>query len=156
MSPATPWQIEEMQAIHLPAVAALEVTSYQSPWSPAAFEHELHNNPFARNYVASGKGIAVAGYACVWLLEGELLINNLTVAAACRRQGLGRRMLGHLMDVGKQAACQSAVLEVRPSNEAALHLYRSLDFESVGSRPRYYRDGEDALILGRTLLEPRS
>ncbi len=148
------WQIAEMQSGHLATVADLELSCYQSPWSAAAFEHELQNNPFARNYVATGQGSGLAGYACIWLREGELLINNLTVASAFRRQGLGRHLLGHLMEVGRHAACHSAVLEVRPSNEAALHLYRSFDFEQLGSRPGYYRDGEDALILGRTLLEP--
>ena len=151
MSPAASWQIGEMQAADLAAVVELEASTYPSPWSLAAFEHGLHNNPFARNYVASSRRTGLAGYACIWLLEGEMLINNLTVARAHRRRGLGRQLLGYLIGVGRQAGCLKAVLEVRPSNGAALHLYRSFDFDSVGHHPGYYSDGEEALILGRPL-----
>ncbi len=141
-----------MRRADLPAVVELETDAYQSPWTRAAFEHELHNNPFARNYVASGQGTGLAGYACIWLLEGELFINNLTVANAHRRHGLGRALLSHLIEVARHVDCSSAVLEVRPSNEAALRLYRSFGFDAVGRRPSYYGDGEDALLLGRSLL----
>ena len=42
-------------------------------------------------------------------------------------------------------------LDVRPSNEAALRLYQGAGYRSTGRRPRYYHDGEDALLLERTL-----
>ena len=39
-------------------------------------------------------------------------------------------------------------LEVRRSNETAQHIYRSLGFQQVGVRKRYYEDnGEDALFM---------
>jgi ribosomal-protein-alanine N-acetyltransferase len=39
-------------------------------------------------------------------------------------------------------------LEVRASNHAAIALYRSLGFRSIGTRTAYYPDdGEDALIM---------
>jgi ribosomal-protein-alanine N-acetyltransferase len=40
---------------------------------------------------------------------------------------------------------------VRPSNQAALELYRAQGFRPLGRRRGYYQDGEDALILGRDL-----
>ena len=41
-------------------------------------------------------------------------------------------------------------LEVRTDNEAALALYRSLGFVSVGLRKRYYRvSGADAFTMRR-------
>ena len=42
-------------------------------------------------------------------------------------------------------------LEVRSRNAPAIALYRSLGFENEGVRPKYYRDGEDALVLGAAL-----
>jgi ribosomal-protein-alanine N-acetyltransferase len=47
-----------------------------------------------------------------------------------------------------EGGARSAHLEVRPSNEAALRLYRSAGFEEVLRRPGYYREpAEDALVM---------
>ena len=41
-----------------------------------------------------------------------------------------------------------ATLEVRPSNQVAIDLYRSFGFVVVGRRAGYYRDNaEDALLM---------
>jgi RimJ/RimL family protein N-acetyltransferase len=38
-------------------------------------------------------------------------------------------------------------LEVRPSNQAAQHLYRKYGFRFTGVHRGYYRDGEDAWLM---------
>ncbi len=44
-------------------------------------------------------------------------------------------------------------LEVRPSNAAALALYKKFGFKSCGRRPHYYLDnGEDAVIMWNMTL----
>jgi ribosomal-protein-alanine N-acetyltransferase len=40
-------------------------------------------------------------------------------------------------------------LEVASENDAALALYRSLDFQPSGRRKRYYPNGADAVVLTR-------
>ena len=39
------------------------------------------------------------------------------------------------------------ITNVRVSNAPAIALYKSFGFEEAGIRPRYYQDGEDALIM---------
>jgi ribosomal-protein-alanine N-acetyltransferase len=49
-------------------------------------------------------------------------------------------------------------LEVRPSNDIALRLYRSFGFAQIGVRPAYYQaeyGREDAVILAATLQSSR-
>jgi ribosomal-protein-alanine N-acetyltransferase len=42
-------------------------------------------------------------------------------------------------------------LEVRRSNDVAIHLYEREGFRTAGLRRRYYQDnGEDALVMWRT------
>ena len=42
-------------------------------------------------------------------------------------------------------------LEVRRSNDVAIHLYEREGFRAAGLRRRYYQDnGEDALVMWRT------
>jgi len=92
---------------------------------------------------AGGEGGAIVRGA---LDEVELLW--LAVAPERQRCGLGRRLLEAAIDwaEGREAAL---FLEVRESNSPALSLYREAGFVVAGRRARYYRDGEDALLLRR-------
>ncbi len=63
-----------------------------------------------------------------------------------RRKGFGRQLL---------AACEQGLethrvrLSLRKSNEAALELYLQAGYSHVDLWPKYYRDGEDALVMER-------
>lgn len=134
----------------LDAILAIEAQSFPSPWSRQNFLGEL-SHPHAHLLVAGPDPPApgeVWGYILFWLVIDEMHLLNLAVHPARRRQGLGRRLLTHALAVARRHQAVTAWLEVRPSNQPALQLYRSLGFVQVASRPRYYSDtGEDALIL---------
>jgi len=44
-------------------------------------------------------------------------------------------------------------LSLRPSNHAALQLYRRQGYVEVDRWPRYYRGGEDALVMEKNILQ---
>ena len=44
------------------------------------------------------------------------------------------------------------MLEVSAGNEAAIAFYVRRGFAELAPRPRYYRDGADALVLSRALI----
>jgi ribosomal-protein-alanine N-acetyltransferase len=74
------------------------------------------------------------------------------VDAAARRQALGARLLAFVLEtLSESTGLESLTLEVRPSNAAALALYARLGFAPVGRRQRYYRNGDDALVLQAAL-----
>jgi len=65
-----------------------------------------------------------------------------------RKRGLGKRLLAHALEEARRLGIERALLEVRPSNDAALALYASTGFAICGNRKKYYKDsGEDALVL---------
>ena len=90
------------------------------------------------------------GFLTAWLVAGELQIQDLAVSPAHRRHGIGRALLAHALREAQVQAAFSASLELRKSNQAALSLYQRLGFLVVGERPRYYPDGEAALLLSLT------
>ena len=73
--------------------------------------------------------------------------------SVCRSRqgfGLGRQLLQHLGEVARKAGGSQILLEVRPSNESALALYRKVGFEMIGRRKGYYpacNGREDALVM---------
>ncbi|RMD78948.1 MAG: GNAT family N-acetyltransferase, partial [Gammaproteobacteria bacterium] len=71
-----------------------------------------------------------------------------------RRRGHGGYLLRRLIQIAGRLGARTLFLEVRPSNAAALALYRRLGFEEVGRRRGYYpamEGREDALVLALAL-----
>ena len=150
--------IEPMSRRDIDDVMAIERESFRVPWPTEAFLDELRTSSYSRCLVSraqdgAGDSLAsarnpLAGYICYWILEGELMINNLAVAPAWRRRGIARSLLRHALAESRRLGCAAAYLEVRPSNQAAQALYAAEGFQPYGRRRGYYADtGEDALVL---------
>ena len=137
-----------MLAGDLPEVVAIEEAAFPVPWTFRNFLHEIEENPFACNLVVRSAAGKVEAYACAWIVDDEVRINNIAVRHGARGRGYGEALLRRLMDLAGRQGCGRATLEVRPSNLAALALYRKLGFRVVGRLKGYYSDShEDALVM---------
>ncbi|HSK22031.1 MAG TPA: ribosomal protein S18-alanine N-acetyltransferase [Egicoccus sp.] len=105
--------------------------------------------------VARSTDGAVVGFAMGFVLLDEAHVLDIAVAEPHRRQGIGRTLMDTLLDRVCERGATGVTLEVRRSNTAALALYRRLGFAVEGERPRYYPDGEDALLMWRRDREAR-
>jgi len=130
-------------------VLEIERASFSTPWSEASFRHELLDNPYSQLFVMKGTRVpGVVAYACVWIVDQELRINNIVVHPRWRLKGVGTRMLRFLLEHATRHGCVEATLEVRPSNEPAIHIYEKAGFQPVGRRKNYYMDTrEDAVVM---------
>lgn len=136
-----------MQARDLRAVMAIESRSYDFPWTEAIFRDCLRVGYYCQVLESDG---GVAGYGILSLGAGEAHILNLCIKPDLRGQGLGRRMLGHLLSYARRHHATAAVLEVRRSNHPAQELYKKTGFEQTGVRKNYYPaygGREDALVF---------
>lgn len=108
--------------------------------------------------------LALPGSIGLWLPENGLVLAHvaadeaeiltLCIVPAARRRGLGATLLaGAMAAVGARGAAAMS-LEVAEANPAARALYDRAGFARVGRRPRYYRDGGDALVLRRPVASP--
>jgi [ribosomal protein S18]-alanine N-acetyltransferase len=137
-------RIAPLREDHLPAVLALEALTAERAWSRATFEEERARED--RRYLVA-LAPEVVGFAGLALLAGDAHVMTVAVHPAARRCGIGTRLLEGLLSAAAGMGAHAATLEVRASNEAAVHLYRSAGFEAAGVRPGYYPDGEDAVIM---------
>ena len=143
--------IRAMTAADVAEVFAVERASYQFPWSEGIFRDCLRVGYVCRVLASASR---VVGYGVMSLGAGEAHVLNLCVADGHRCRGLGRRMLGYLLERGAAAGMSEAFLEVRPSNTAAIRLYQAIGFEQVGMRRGYYQavgGREDAAVLRLSL-----
>lgn len=78
----------------------------------------------------------------------EWEIENIAIASAARRRGLGSRLLGEFLHLVRNRGGHEIYLEVRESNRAACGLYQKWGFSKAGVRRSYYQSPEeDALVL---------
>lgn len=91
------------------------------------------------------QGLAFARWRVVPAIrEAELL--RIAVLPEARGQGLGRDLLRACQDHLGREDIHTLHLEVRVSNAPARKLYQALGWKETGLRPKYYRDGEDAVL----------
>jgi ribosomal-protein-alanine N-acetyltransferase len=93
----------------------------------------------------------ILSYGCVQCVADECDLLNIAVAEERRREGLGKVMLERLMSGAKRRGAQKMFLEVRTSNVAARKMYLQAGFEEISVRKKYYPDGEDAVVMIKTL-----
>ncbi|EIE26453.1 acyl-CoA N-acyltransferase [Coccomyxa subellipsoidea C-169] len=136
-------------------VEALEEQARAIDWNLAQLEEEQRrtacDNPRLCTFLVSEDSGAMQGFAIGWHVAGELQVMALAVSAKSRRRGIGQLLLRELLDISRRQGDFIAMLEVKASNHGALLMYSKLGFDEVGRRPRYYSDGEDALLLQKQL-----
>jgi ribosomal-protein-alanine N-acetyltransferase len=85
-------------------------------------------------------------------IDMEWELENIVVAEAARRCGLGTHLLFELITHARAENASAIFLEVRESNKSARALYRKLGFEEAGLRKGYYANPPDDAILCRLSL----
>jgi [ribosomal protein S18]-alanine N-acetyltransferase len=129
--------IRRAQAGDLEAVAAIQSASPEAAHWPVAdyLQYEFT--------VAISNG-AVAGFL-VWRAvgEGECEVLNLAVSPAFRRQGIARELLNPLLNLPSN----QIFLEVRESNRGGRIFYKSMGFQEVSIRERYFEFPPDSAIV---------
>ncbi len=136
----------------LPAIAALDAECFGNPWTADVYQQEL-TRPFARLRVLM-EGPSLLGLSCTWIVGDEAHLLRIVTRVQRRRGGLGRHMLGAVIDEAGQAGCMQVLLEVAASNTAARGLYEVFGFESVGVRRGYYTRPLDDAVVMRLALDP--
>jgi ribosomal-protein-alanine N-acetyltransferase len=123
-------------------------------WSTDQWWRELaqpHNH-----YVVYESSGVISGYAGLSVSGSDADIQTIAVGESFQGQGIGRHLLGHLVDLSVELKVTFIFLEVRDDNSAALSLYSLFGFKEISKRVNYYPDGTDALVLRRDERENRS
>jgi ribosomal-protein-alanine N-acetyltransferase len=143
--------IRQMRHEDLSHVSDIERRSYEFPWSHGVFRDCLLAG--YQCIVLEREG-DVAGYGILSVAAGEAHILNLCIGPSWRSHGYGERLLDDMLFRARTSSVREIFLEVRPSNENALALYKKKGFYKVANRPAYYQaqEGrEDAAVLAKKL-----
>ena len=155
-----------MQAADLDEVLKIESVSHIHPWTRGNFSDSLAAGHWAYcirpqvDQAVKGSYLDPAilwAYCILFPAVDELHLLNITVAPHLHKLGLGQRMMAAIEGVAAQQKMPRIILEVRPTNTAALALYQKLGYEQIGVRKNYYPASletgarQDALVMAKSI-----
>lgn len=135
-----------MTEADIPAVMAIEKAVFSDPWPDSVFYEDISSN-YSHPVVAQVDDVVV-GYAILWLGEGEGHLTNIAVDKNYQRKSIAKKLLSFILQFASETGLGLIILEVRPSNEAAIALYRKFGFINLVIRKNYYsHPREDCLMM---------
>ena len=155
-----------MQSADLDAVLEIESVSHLHPWTKGNFTDSLAaghwaycirpqiDQPIKGSYLDAS---ILWAYCILYPAVDELHLLNITVAPKLRKLGIATRMMAAIEGVANQQKMPRIILEVRPSNTAAVALYQKLGYEQIGTRKHYYPADplagtrEDAIVMAKSI-----
>jgi ribosomal-protein-alanine N-acetyltransferase len=138
--------LELLDPADIPALVDLEEILFpgDAPWSWEMFASELEvGNHYVVHRDSDG---VIDGYAGLAIIGDEAEVHTNGVRPDAQGAGRGRKLLRQLMSA---AGDRRLLLEVRTDNAAAIALYASEGFSTLGVRRRYYHSGADAYTMAR-------
>jgi ribosomal-protein-alanine N-acetyltransferase len=139
--------LRDMTPADIPAVHELECRLFPvDAWPLQMFAAELAQAATRRYLVAERAG-RIVGYAGLMCIQPIADVQTIAVVPEQEGRGIGSALLTELIRESRLRRAEDVLLEVRADNPRAQQLYRRYGFEQIHVRPRYYRDGVDALIM---------
>lgn len=135
-------------------LSEIHAEAFRRGWSEAEFEALLVQDgvhALIAEHGRWGRRRRAAGFVLYRTVVDEAEILSVAVAQACRRRGIGRRLLDETLRCLYREGIRTLHLEVEDANVAALALYRGLDFETTSRRPDYYRQASGASRAALTM-----
>ena len=143
-----------MRSSDIKSILVIEDQVYNYPWTARTFSDCMKIGYLC--WVCE-RVDEVVGYGILSIGAGEAHVMNICVSPKYQNQGLGRRMMDKLIEIAHENRAATMLLEVRPSNSAAIRLYLNMGFSEIGTRKNYYpaKEGrEDALMFSLNLRNP--
>lgn len=144
--------IRKAKISDLDAIKEIEDESFIKPFTKEDLLYEISQNPVS-NFLVLEKDGLVVGFIDYWVTFDSATIDQIAVKKNERNQGFAKILLEKsINDLKELGEVSFFTLEVRASNEPAINLYKSFDFQKVTIKEKYYDDGEDAIYMVKGLV----
>ena len=145
--------IRRMKKRDILSVVALEEACFPDPWMEGQITYELMTNPCSISLVCE-EDKKIVGYLDFMITFDSGTINRLAVHPDHRQKGIATALINAMVDIcqHQKEEVDYITLEVRKSNKAAIALYFKLGWERVVFKKHYYRNGEDAIYMMRSII----
>ena len=156
-------EIKKDQQQYISEIAALESDIFPDPWSEKSIRDTLEN-PQARIWAIISRQAPpcscastapehagkpqLLGYVIFYYVLDEGEIARIATSPQHRRQGVAVRLLEKMRAFSYEQNRTRWLLDVRISNETAIHFYKAAGFAEDGVRKNFYANPpEDAILM---------
>ena len=156
-------EIKKDQQQYISEIAALESDIFPDPWSEKSIMDTLEN-PQARIWAIISRQAPpcscastspehagkpqLLGYVIFYYVLDEGEIARIATSPQHRRQGVAVRLLEKMRAFSYEQNITRWLLDVRISNETAIHFYKAAGFAEDGVRKNFYANPpEDAILM---------
>lgn len=156
-------EIKKDQHQYISEIAALESDIFPDPWSEKSIRDTLEN-PQARIWAIISRQAPpcscastspehagkpqLLGYVIFYYVLDEGEIARIATSPQHRRQGVAVRLLEKMRAFSYEQNITRWLLDVRISNETAIHFYKAAGFAEDGVRKNFYANPpEDAILM---------
>jgi [ribosomal protein S18]-alanine N-acetyltransferase len=153
--------LELMKEGDIATVQEIEREIFATPWPRNAYYRELASRATAHYVVLRQEGLeeqarfqgpemdpTIIGYGGMWRMYDEAHVTTIGVRHDLHHRGFGRILFAGLVQAAYDMGAKWVTLEVRTTNENAMHMYEGFGFKVIGRRKGYYTDnGEDAIVM---------
>lgn len=156
-------EIKKDQQQYISEIAALESDIFPDPWSEKSIRDTLEN-PQARIWAIISRQASpcscastapeacrqpqLLGYVIFYYVLDEGEIARIAASPQHRRQGVAVRLLEKMRAFSYEQNITRWLLDVRISNETAIHFYKAAGFAEDGVRKNFYANPpEDAILM---------
>lgn len=133
-------------------VYEIECKSFKDPYHVMFLLnlYELYSETF---FVAEKDGYIV-GYVISRTIGDKAHIIAIAVDPVYRGRGIGKGLMEATMTAFETKRVKEIYLEVRASNTQAIRFYETLGFHRKDLLRSYYSDGEDGILLKKSIIQP--
>jgi ribosomal-protein-alanine N-acetyltransferase len=153
--------LDLMKESDVATVQEIEREIFATPWPRNAYYRELASRASAHYVVLRQEGVeaparlqgpdydpTIIGYGGMWRMYDEAHVTTIGVRRDLHHHGYGRVLFAGLVQAAYDMGAKWITLEVRTTNDNAMHMYEGFGFKVIGRRKGYYTDnGEDAIVM---------
>jgi len=141
--------IREFKRPDIKKVLEIETAAFDDPYPPSILI-DIYN--LGAGFLVAQQDNMIVGYIIFWIrYEDEGHIISLAVDKNYRRKKVGTQLVDYAVNIFTKCNVRDIKLEVRVGNKSARKFYDSLGFEENEFIENYYEDGEDAVMMKKTI-----
>lgn len=141
--------IREFKRPDIKRVLEIETAAFNDPYPPSILI-DIYN--LGAGFLVAQQNNMIVGYIIFWIrYEEEGHIISLAVDKKFMRKKIGSQLVDYAISIFAKCNVRDIRLEVRVGNKSARKFYDAIGFEEIEFVQNYYEDGEDAVMMKKTL-----
>ena len=126
------------------------INNFPQYFKETELEENLKNNKF-RNIYTLYTNQQIVGILIIDTIYERMELIEIEVLDTKRGLGYGKLLLEFMIEKAKEQNVENITLEVKITNNIAIHLYEKYGFEQVALRKNYYQ-GIDGILMERKMM----